>query len=159
MPGFNWMGDYASGSGWMDGLGSSDWGDMFDTGYTSDWSWGDLFGGGSGGSSSGGWGDFFSNLLGGDNDSSGGNIWSQILAGGLNGMAEAGLTEEMLKQKGKQDRMSTGFEAELVDFYKQKDKSRRRTALDTYGQFSTMNRWAPNATPAAAVDVPNKPVA
>lgn len=154
---------------WMSGLGSADWGDLFGSGNSggSGFDWGSvdlgsLFGGGgsSGGSSSSGWGDFFGNLAKGFSGSgSDGNIWGQILAGGLNGYASAGLNEKLLETKGKEDRKSTAFEAELVDFYKQKDKARKRTALDTYGQFSTLNKWAPNYTPAPAVDVPTKPTA
>lgn len=156
---------------WMSGLGSWDWGDMFGAGNSggSGFDWGSvdlgsIFGGGSSGgdsSSGGGWGSFFGNLLNGIGGSGGsdGNIWGQILAGGINGYASAGLNEKLLETKGKEDRKSTAFEAELVDYYKQKDKSRKRTALDTYGQFSTMGKWAPNYTPSPAVQVPNKPQA
>lgn len=157
-------------AGWMDGLGSSDWGDLFGAGNDggSSFDWGnvnvsDWFGGGSGmdmGSSSGGsgWGSFFGNLAKGfSGDGSDGNIWSQILAGGMNGYASAGLNQKLLETKGKEDRKSTAFEAELVDFYKQQDKQRKRAALDTYGQFSTIKNWSPNYTAAPPVQVPTKP--
>jgi hypothetical protein len=154
---------------WMSGLGSWDWGDMFGSGNSGgsnfDWGnydWSSLFGGsgGSGGGSSGGtnWGSFFGNLLNGfSGNGSDGNIWGQILAGGINGYASAGLNEKLLETKGKEDRKSTAFEAELVDYYKQQDKARKRAALDTYGQFSTIKNYAPNYTPAPAVQVPTKP--
>ena len=146
-----------------------DWGDLFNTGYNwasgSDWSsggWasaiGDIFG--SSGSDSGGWGSFFGNLLEGfTGDGSDGNIWGQILAGGINGFASAKLGEKEIKAMGQEQRKTSAFEAELLDYYKQKDKGRKRAALDTYGQFSTIKNWAPNYTPSPAVQVPTKPTA
>lgn len=110
-----------------------------------------------GGSSSSGWGSILSGisgLFGGGGSSGGGssNIFGQMLAGGMNGYAQAGLSAEMLNAKGRQDRTSTAFEAQLIDFYKQTDKVRKRQALDTYGQFSTIKRWAPNASPSPPVN-------
>lgn len=145
-----------------------DWGDYFDTGYNwasgSDWSssgydWSSLFGSGGDSSSSGsGWGNFFSGLVDGySGDGSDGNIWGQILAGGINGYANAKLGEKEIKAMGAEKRKSTAFEAELLDYYKQKDKGRKRAALDTYGQFSTIKQWAPDYTPAPPVQVPTKP--
>lgn len=133
------------------GLTSSIGNDSFD--------WSSGFGGGGGG---GGWGSFFGNVLGGlfgggDSSQGGGNIWGQMLAGGLNGYAQAGLSEEMLKIKGKEDRMSTAFEAQLIDHYKQRDKVRKRQALDTYGQFSTIKSFAPNYQDTPAPELPPQP--
>lgn len=142
-----------------------DWGDLFGTGYNwasgSDWSsggWsvGDIFGS-SGGDS---WGNFFSNLINGfSGNGSDGNIWGQILAGGINGYANAKLGEKEIKAMGQEQRKTSAFEAELLDYYKQKDKARKRVALDTYGQFSTIKNWAPNYTPAPGIQVPTKPTA
>lgn len=131
----------SSPGGWagaLTGGGGSGWGSFFGNVVTG------LFGGGGGGSGSG----------------SGGNIWGQLL-GGLQGYAQAEgqsiLTTQNIQEKARQDRMSTMFEAQIVDHYKQRDKHRKRVALDTYGQFSTVNQWAPNATPAPAVEVPALP--
>ena len=158
-----------------------DWGDLFGTGFNwasgSDWSsggWseaiGDIFGS-SGGDSGGSWGNFFSNLMDGfSGNGSDGNIWGQILAGGINGYANAKLGEKEIKAMGEeqrktallqaeQGRKTSAFEAELLDYYKQKDKARKRAALDTYGQFSTVKNWAPNYTPAPGIQVPTKPTA
>lgn len=151
-----------------------DWGSQWGGGST-------VWGGGSSGSSSGGsiWSGGSGNF--GDGSSSsgtGGNFWGSVLKGigtyfggsgssgsgnssawwnAASGAASAYLGKEAMEEKGKQDRATTAFEAELMDYYKQKDKYRKRVALDTYGQFSTMKRWAPTATAAAPVDVPNKP--
>lgn len=110
-------------------------------------------GGGGGGwmSTIGGW---LGNLGGGD--SGGGNIYSSLL-GGLSGAAEGIISKEAVEEQGKQSRKTLDFQASLADFYKQKDKVRKRAALDTYGQFSTMNRWAPGAQAAPPIDQPAKP--
>jgi hypothetical protein len=121
-----------------------------------------------GSSSGGGWGSFFGNLasglLGGGSGGSGGdggNIWGQMLMGGLQGYAstktQSALTKEQIQENGRQTRLNTAYEAQLVDFYKQRDKVRKRQALDTYGQFSTMNSFAPNATPAPPIEMPTYP--
>lgn len=162
--------------GWLDGgyLGDSTWGDMFDTGTTSDWSggfdWGsvdmsDYFGGGdSSGSGGTDWGSIMSGIFGGSDSSSGlySNIFAALL-GGLGGMADTKLQVQMAKDlariRGEEDRKTLGFSADLKDYYDQKDKYRKKVALDTYGQFSLMDRYAPNYKPAAPIEVPNKPVA
>lgn len=100
---------------------------------------GSLFGGG--GSSSGG---------------SGGNIYGSLL-GGLSGAADALISKEAVEEQGKQSRKTLDFQAALEDYYSQKNKVRKRAALDTYGQFSTMDRWAPGAQAAPSLDQPNKP--
>lgn len=92
---------------------------------------------------------------------SGGDIFKAIL-GGIGGSADAKLTLEMAKEttklKGLEDRKSLDFTGQLEDFYKQQDKYRKRAALDTYGQFSLLKRYAPNTIPAPPVQVPTKPV-
>lgn len=161
---------FGGGSGNFGDSGGFDWGSLWgdvagevgDSGFN----WGDLVsdGGGSSGSSWGDWaktvGGLFGGGEGGSSDYS--NIFGAML-GGLAGGADAKLGIEMVREKAKlegaEERRSLGFAADLEDFYKQKDKSRKRAAIDTYGQFSLMDRWAPNATAAPGVDVPNKPVA
>lgn len=164
----DWFGgslsDYGSSSDgfdWGSVLGSA--GDGFGSGGDSGFDWnnvdlGSVFGGGgSGGSGSTGgfnWGSLFG---GGSSGSSGsGNIFGALL-GGLQGAAAAKLDEKAVKQAGIERRKSSAFEADLVDYYKQKDKSRKRVALDTYGQFSQLKRWAPNYTNTPAVEQPAKP--
>lgn len=162
--------------GWGDSLGSSGWGDAFDTGYDSSWysgnsdngydwgstDWGSVFGDGNGtmsdssGSGSGWWSKLFGGGGSGSGSSGYGNIFGALL-GGLQGAAAAKLDEKAVKQAGIEHRKSSAFEADLVDYYKQKDKSRKRVALDTYGQFSQLKRWAPNYQNTAAVEVPAKP--
>lgn len=75
------------------------------------------------------------------------SIFSALL-GGIGGSAEAKLSVETAKVKaeteGREQRKSAGFEYQLKDYYTQKDKVRKRAALDTYGQFSQISRWAPN---------------
>lgn len=135
--GYSASGDYD----WWSAIGGNDYsGDSGGGGF-----WGNLLGGIFGGGSSGG------------GSSGGGMNWGSLFASGVSGAAGAAMNEKTAKEKGKQDRQTSAFEAELLDYYKQKDKSRRRVALDTYGQFDLTKRWAPNMTAAPAVDVPNKP--
>jgi hypothetical protein len=152
------------GDGWLDSGDSWDWGDAWDT--ASDW-FGSSDGGGgdSGGSSWSDWAGKIGDMFGGGGES-GSSGWSNIfgaMLGGLAGGADAKLGIEMVREKAKlegaEERRSLGFAADLEDFYKQKDKARKRAAIDTYGQFSLMDRWAPNATAAPQVDLPTKPVA
>lgn len=146
-------GNWGSGFDW-----GSVWGDLGQSGAD----WWDLIGdGGDSGSNGGGsnWLGTIGNLLGGGgNNSGGGNIWGSLLSG-LGGAAQAFMDEESIKEAGKQQRQTRKFEAELLDFYKQKDKHRKRVALDSYGQFSLMNRWAPNYAGDKPVEVPNMPSA
>ena len=168
----SWGSDLFNGGNFGDwGSDSFDWGsvwgdiagDVGDSGFD----WTDLVGGGDsgGGSSWGSWANTIGNLFGGG-DSGGGSGWSNIfgaMLGGLAGGADAKLGLEMVREKarleGAEERRSLGFAADLEDYFKQQDKARKRTAIDTYGQFSLMDRWAPNAQPAPAVQVPTKPVA
>lgn len=140
-------------AGWMNSF-SNDWGSMFGSAMggqggsslMGDFDWGSaisgLFGGGgsSGGSSSGDYGDIFKAIL-----------------GGVGGYATAKMDEKSLKEAGKQQRKTLSFQAQLGDFYNQKDKVRKRAALDTYGQFSLLDRYAPNRTAARPIDAPPMP--
>jgi hypothetical protein len=141
--------DYSSGDGldWTSMFGSdADFSGGSDSSSSASWIT-KLFGGGSGGSGG---------------SSSGSGIFGALLSG-LGGAADnyqkGLLDKESAKELGLQQRKTAGFQADLLDYYKQKDKVRKRTALDTYGQFSTMDKWAPNARPAAPIDMPVKPVA
>lgn len=92
----------------------------------------------------------------GGSSSGGGNIWESVLSGV--GTAAGGyMDEKTAKEAGKQGRVTIDFAASLKDFYDQKDKVRKRAALDTYGQFSTMDRWAPNAVAAPPIEQPARP--
>lgn len=146
---------FSGGSGnFGDSSGGFDWGSL----------WGDLSKGVNDSSSSsgdGGWmntlGNWLGKLGGGDSSSGGGgNIYSSLL-GGLSGAAEGIISKEAVEEQGKQSRKTLDFQAALQDFYKQKDKVRKRGALDTYGQFSTMDRWAPGAQSAPPIDQSQKP--
>lgn len=100
-----------------------------------------------------------------DSSSSGGSYWGDIfkaILGGIGSSAEASakskMSKEEIAQHGFEDRKSADFAAQLADYYKQKDQFRKRAALDTYGQFSLLHRYAPNYKPAPGVDVPPQPV-
>lgn len=98
----------------------------------------------------------------GGQQSLGSNIFATML-GGINGSADAKLAVEMAERKarieGDEARKTSAFELELKEHYLQKDKARKRAALDTYGQFSLMDRYAPSRTDTPAVQVPAKPTA
>lgn len=93
--------------------------------------------------------------------SAGSDIFKALL-GGIGGSADAKLTAEMYVKKaqteGIEQRKSSLFEQELLDYAKQQDKVRKRAALDTYGQFSQISRWAPNyVSKNPAIQTPAKP--
>lgn len=108
-------------------------------------------------------GNFVSGIFGGGGGS--GNMGSDIfkaLLGGIGGSADAKLTAEMYVKKaqteGLEQRKTSLFEQELLDYAKQQDKVRKRAALDTYGQFSQISRWAPNyVSKNPAIQTPAKP--
>lgn len=122
--------------------------------------------GNSGGSSGGGFwsgvGDFVGGLFGsgGSSSNNNSNIWGSLLSG-LGGAAQGYLSgkdiKESVEARGKEDRKTIDFEYALKDFYDQKDKARKRVALDTYGQFSLTDKFAPGMGNARPVDVPTKP--
>lgn len=111
-----------------------------------------LFSGGGGGSSSGMWGNIFQGLLGG---------LGSMASGGGGGGGGNGLSAEqqvgMIWHQGEEVRKNAGYAAQLADYAQQKDKVRRRAALDNYGQFSLLKRYAPNYQQPAPVDLPPKP--
>lgn len=116
-------------------------------------------GGSKGGSSLwGAAGSFLGGMLGGGSGGGSGssNIWQSIL-GGLGGAAQSFMDEKQLREAGKEQRKTLRYGAELQDFYAQKDKYRKRRALDTYGQFSLMDRYAPGYTAAPPLDQPTMP--
>src|SRR6187431_1280051 len=91
------------------------------------------------------------NLFGGGGSDSGGNGWTNIfqaILGGIGGSADAKLNVELFQKKaqaeGLESRKGSLFEYQLKDLSQQQDKYRKRTALDTYGQFNQIKKWAPN---------------
>jgi hypothetical protein len=164
---FDWgsvFGTFGGGASDFDtsSLGDSDWGSFLGT---NDTDWSSFLNGGSGsGSSASGWGNFFKSLMGGSDNSSGlgTNIFSALL-GGIGGAADAKLqikmAQDLARIRGEEDRKTLGYSADLKDYYDQKNKYRKKVALDTYGQFSLLDRWAPNYTPPAPIDQPAKPTA
>lgn len=156
------LGGYGSIGGWTDifsggggggGGGAFDWTDAAQGIY-------DGVAGGSGGSGGGGWMQSIGNLF--SNDGQGGGGYSDIfgaMLGGLGGAAQAFMDKDALEQAGKEQRRTLGYGAALEDYYKQQDTARKRVALDTYGQFSLMDRWAPNYRPPARPAPPAKPEA
>lgn len=91
----------------------------------------------------------------------GGDLFKALL-GGIGGSASAKLDLKMLVEKekvsGLEQRKTSLFEQELLDYHKQNEKVRKRAALDTYGQFSQINRWAPNYVPRnPPIQAPAKP--
>lgn len=119
------------------------------TGGLTNWA-ASLFGGGGATDSSGS-----SSILGsmfgtGTGSSLGGDLFKGLLSG-LNASAAAKGAIEQLKEtekiKGLENRKTTAYEAELLDFYKNKDKYRDFRALDNYSQFSRVSQFAPNYKP------------
>lgn len=116
---------------------------------------------------------WYTNLFSSSGSSGGsGNIWGDIIKGVIGGIGAAGAANsaskaddkdakqnlEALGVAGLQQRKTSAFEAELLDYYKQQDNQRKRVALDTYGQFSTMNRVAPGYKKPVAPVLGAKPV-
>lgn len=163
-------GTFGTGGGFSSGGGGGSSWSNFDWGSTI----GKIFGGGGGGgSSSNTWGDIAKGVLGGmlgggSNSGAGtGNIFSAML-GGIQGSADAKLAEAMVNKKGewdlrntqesgRQQRLTLDFTEQLKDYNAQKDKARKRAALDTYGAFSLTNRYAPSMPATPQVQVPAKP--
>lgn len=157
----SWWDSYSGGSGSIYNFGNAIK-DFTDSGSSSGGSgWGSLVGaatsllGNSGSSGSGSTLGGLTSALGGSS-----NIWGSLLSGIGTGAA-AYLSGKDLKDsietKGKEERKTLSYAASLEDFYKQKDKARKKAAVDTYGQYSLMSRIMPTAdTP---VDVPTMPTA
>jgi hypothetical protein len=143
--------DSGGGGSWTDYLGG-DWGDGSGSFL------GDLGGGDS--SSGGGILNGIKSIFGGGSSSGGGNIWTSLL-GGLAGAADAKISgqdlKDSIKLQGTEQRKTADFEAALKDYYTQQDKVRKRQALDTYGQFSLMDRINPGYQDTPPVQMPPKP--
>lgn len=145
--------------------GLSDWGSTIgneaSTNIANDDSW---FSGltSSGGGDTGFWGNIWSGVKGlfggGDQEAGASNVFGAML-GGLGTAAGAMLDEKTAKELGTQQRKNLEFKSQLDDFYGQKEKARKRVALDTYGQFSLIGRYAPGAVNTPPVEVPTKPTA
>ena len=111
------------------------------------------------------WWSTIGNLFSSGDGDSGGNGWGNIfqaILGGVSGSADAKLNAEMFKKKaeaeGLESRKNSLFEYQLLDLAKQEDKYRKRAALDTYGQFNQIKKWAPNYVPNnPAIQVPAIP--
>lgn len=160
-------GDYSSLGNWAfggDGGGGLDWGSL--SGVTD----GNTSFGGSSGSN---WGSMLGSIFGGSGQNGGsGDIFGALLSGLASGAGAAldakSLKEiqqlrgqqaiEQLKQQGLESRKSLDYEYQLKDYYGQQDKARKRVALDTYGQFSQMDRIKKNYKPTGGVQVPAKPI-
>lgn len=160
MAGFG-LGSYPSGAFSSLGSSGSSWGSLFSGGSSGGGFWsgvvsglGSLFGGGSGGGGSSGgsnmWGNIFQGILGG-------------LGGMASGGGDEGLTVEqrigLIKEQSHEQRRNIGFAADMEDFTKQRNKIRQRAALDTYGQFSLLGRYAPNYKDTPAIDPGVRPSA
>lgn len=111
------------------------------------------------------WWSAIGNLFSSGGDSGGDSGWGNIfqaLLGGVSGSADAKLNVEMLQKKaqaeGLESRKNSLFEYQLLDLAKQEDKYRKRAALDTYGQFNQIKKWAPTYVPNnPAIQVPATP--
>lgn len=99
------------------------------------------------------------------------NIWGAVISG-VSSLASGYLgskskekdnaaalmmTKEQIEAQGYQNRLNSQFEADLLDYYKQKDKARDRVALNQYGRYNLMDNLMPTSSPQ--VEVPNKPTA
>lgn len=126
----------------------------FTGGSSAGFNWGGLAS--AAGSSGGGWLSALGGLFGGGSGGGSSSLFQGLL-GGLGAAAQGYMDEKAVKEAGKQQRQTIGYTAELEDFYKQKDKGRKRAALDTYGQFSLMSRYAPTANRMVPLDQPAKP--
>lgn len=151
------LGGYSDIGGWTDIFGGGGGGGgIFDWTDSAQGIYDGITGGDSGG---GGWMETIGNLFGGGDGGGGGgygDIFGAML-GGLGGAAQAFLDKDAVREMGKEQRRNMEFGAALEDYYKQQDTARKRLALDTYGQFSLMDRWAPNYKPAPPVQTPGKP--
>ena len=165
--GGNWTDSLTSAFSDSGGSGSDVWGLDWGNGGGGGTDWSAMFNDGSGGQatsgSNAGWMSKFLNAMGGGGQgggSSGGGIFGALLSG-LSGAAGSWMdsknAEKTMKMKGEQDRKTLAFTGDLQDYFKQKDKVRKRVALDSYGQFSQLKRWAPNYVDTPMPDQPAKP--
>lgn len=100
---------------------------------------------------------------------SSGSGWSDLLGGVMSGISRSSQNSREDEQaaqthewalaiealRGVENRRTSAFEAELKDYFDQRDKYNKRVALDSYGQFSVMDRRSPGhvATPLPAAPV------
>jgi hypothetical protein len=106
----------------------TDWAAMFGDDYTS---------GGSSSSSSGGDYDWFSAIMGGLESYSNARQSSKE----QDERGRWGL--RATREQGHQQRLNTAFEMSLADWYKQKEKERRRQGFSNYDQFATRQYETP----------------
>lgn len=102
---------------------------------------------------------------------SSGSGWSDLLGGvmsGLAGSAAANRQDETAARghewalaieglRGEENRRTSLFEAQLKDYLDQKEKYNKRMAIDTYGQFSVLDRRSPGYTPPPRPTAPRAP--
>lgn len=97
------------------------------------------------------------------------NIWGAVISGvgslassylgskskDKDNAAAMMMSKEQIEAQGYQSRLNSLFESQLVDYYKQVDKSRDRVALNQYGRYNLMNNLMPTESPQ--VQVPKQP--
>lgn len=102
---------------------------------------------------------------------SSGTGWSDLLGGIMSGIGQSARNrreDEQAEQghewalaiealRGAENRRTSAFEAELKDYYDQRDKYNKRIALDSYGQFSVMDRRSPGHVAPPLPAAPVKP--
>ena len=103
-----------------------------------------------------------------------GEVWvaavATVAAGAIPGYGQQKKAKEDRKNANEDRRAATReealyggvlsqFEREQDDYYNQLNRQRKQRGLDTFKQFSTLNQFAPNYTPAAQQEivVPDKP--
>lgn len=63
------------------------------------------------------------------------------------------ISREVAQEQGQQGRLSTEFEYGLNDWYKEKERERKRTGFSNFGQFAT-NQYTQTAPPPALGPAP-----
>lgn len=115
---------------------------------------------------------WYSNLFSSGSSSGSSSIWGDVIKGVIGGIGAAGASSsenkkdnrdaaqalDAIDRSGLQQRKTSAFEAELMDYTKQLDNQRKRVALDTYGQFNTMSRVAPGYKKPVAPVLGPKPI-
>ena len=115
--------------------------------------WGSLASGvGSYFSSGSGWKDLLGGVMGGLSQSA---QWSQDEK---NAAAAALAAQALEGTRGLENRRTSLFEAQLKDYLEQKEKhDKRQMAIDTYGQFSVLDRRSPGYVPPPRQQAPALP--
>lgn len=95
-----------------------------------------------------GYGDY-TGSSGSSSSSSGGNYdWFSAILGGLESYASSKEDKEKekdrgrwsmraIREQGRQQRLGSQYEASLADYYREKEKERRRAGFSNFGQFSS----------------------